>query len=202
MPDSVGVYFAIDCSPLSLDASQIMIGNGMSDWMLNWRYWIQGNCYDNPIFNRTGCDLAVDYVNKCLDLSQLAFEEPSLENRVRADEVCMDIYVHVPPVGSTGRNPYHATQKCDFYDRSTCFPEMDWLNEVANSSALRKVVSGVFVCAVRVMRVLTRTRRLRLACPRTTSSSSRRLRTSTNRSTLMATCVSCGAETKRRLTPP
>lgn len=44
----------------------------------------------------------------------------------------MDIYLHIPPVGSTGRNPYRSTQECDFYDSSTRFPEMGWLNEVAN----------------------------------------------------------------------
>ncbi|KZT70883.1 alpha/beta-hydrolase [Daedalea quercina L-15889] len=119
----------------------IMIGNGMSDWALNWRYWIQGNCYDNPIFNRTGCDLAIGLINECLDASQLAYEEPSLANRVRADELCMSrIYDLVPAVGSTGRNPYHATQKCDFYDSFSCFPEMRWLNEVANSGAFRRVI--------------------------------------------------------------
>ncbi|KAH9913368.1 Alpha/Beta hydrolase protein [Fomitopsis serialis] len=118
----------------------IMIGNGMSDFALNWRYWIQGNCYDNPIFNRTGCDLAAALIPACLDATQLAYEEPSAETRARADVLCMDIYDHVSDVGSTGRNPYHATQKCDFKDTLSCFPEMGWLNEVMNQSAVRRVI--------------------------------------------------------------
>ena len=119
-----------------------MIGNGMPNWILNRHYCFQGDCYDSAISNRTGCDLAVGLTNECLDASQLA-DEPSLTNRVRADELCMSrIYDLVPSVGGTGRNPYHATQKCDFYDSFSCFPEMRWLNEVANTTAFRKVVSG------------------------------------------------------------
>ena len=166
MPDAVCINSFTPASLPRAHTLQIMIGNGMSDWVLNWRYWIQGNCYDNPILNRTGCDLAVDYVNKCLDVSQLALEEPTLENRARADEVCMDIYAHVPPVGSTGRNPYHSTQKCDFYDRSTCFPEMNWLEKVANSSALRKVVSATTeACMTPNLCTLTPARPLKIGVP-------------------------------------
>lgn len=69
MPDAVSIKLDTHCSFAKANKPEIMIGNGMSDWTLNWRYWIQGNCYDNPKFERTGSDLAVDYVNRCLYLS-------------------------------------------------------------------------------------------------------------------------------------
>lgn len=115
----------------------VMIGNGWSDPLGNYRWWMQGNCHDNPIINSTGCDVAISVLPGCLDEIQYAYEQPSSETQKRAADICQSALSDVYQAGLTGRNPYHSTQVCNMTDELDCFPEMGWLNDVMNEQGIR-----------------------------------------------------------------
>ncbi|PCH34192.1 alpha/beta-hydrolase [Wolfiporia cocos MD-104 SS10] len=114
----------------------VMIGNGWSDPLTIARWWLQGNYHDNPIINSTGRELAITLMPTCADAVQLAYEQPTLENRHSANILCDELLDRLWSAGYVGRNPYHATQ-FDVYD---CFPEMGWLNDVMGDERIRKQI--------------------------------------------------------------
>lgn len=130
------------------------------------RWYAQSNCHDNPIVNGTGCDVAISVLPECMDAAQLAYEQPSLENKLAASQTCDVAVGAIYAAGLTGRNPYHATQavsifiiasfacvlcscwrrftQCNIGEVYDCFPEMGWLNDVMHSNKIRSYVSFPF----------------------------------------------------------
>lgn len=118
----------------------VMIGNGWSDPLGNYKWYAQSNCHDNPIVNGTGCDVAISVLPECMDAAQLAYEQPSLENKLAASQTCDVAVGAIYAAGLTGRNPYHATQACNIGEVYDCFPEMGWLNDVMHSNKIRSYI--------------------------------------------------------------
>ncbi|KAI0936993.1 hypothetical protein AcW1_001085 [Taiwanofungus camphoratus] len=117
----------------------VMIGNGWSDPLTNYRWFTQANCHDNPILNSSGCNVAMSTMPACLDAVQYAYEQPSIENNREATLFCDKAVERSYGMG-TGRNPYDSRQICDMHGIGDCFLEFGWLDRVMNEGRLRDVI--------------------------------------------------------------
>ncbi|KAF7302092.1 hypothetical protein MIND_00775900 [Mycena indigotica] len=121
---------------INLDA--LILSNPFTSPRAHFSWLLQYRCSDHHIYNTTDCDRLYSLLPKCLDSIELAFQEPTVKNRVASSKLCYD-----------GLNAdLHGTVQEDIRRKcipqndapDACHPEFNWIFKALNDSDTRQTL--------------------------------------------------------------
>ncbi|KAJ7256414.1 alpha/beta-hydrolase [Mycena rebaudengoi] len=110
--------------PINLDA--LMVSNPITNPMAHFRWLLQYRCIDHQVFNSTACNTLYAELPSCLDMIDLAFQLPTVENRVTAWELC-DHLITSADTNGTVVEDIRRTCIPDSDAPDACHPEFGWV---------------------------------------------------------------------------
>ncbi|KAI0310771.1 Alpha/Beta hydrolase protein [Amylostereum chailletii] len=123
--------------PINLES--LMLSNPFTDPMSYFRWDLHYRCAITHIYNATTCAKMYALLPTCLEATQLAFDRPSLENRLAAGALCYKLNA-----GDThGVFLEDVRRNCvaDGDDKiKNCFPAFAWVPEFMNDARTKEVL--------------------------------------------------------------
>ncbi|KZV81658.1 alpha/beta-hydrolase [Exidia glandulosa HHB12029] len=118
-----------------INLEALMLSNPMSD-ARSWFTWhLQQACYNTDLYNATQCAHYFSILPQCLEGIELAYSEPTLDNRVEATQFCLQMLI-----GDThGRTTDNIKHKCTG-DALECNPEFGWAVDLLNSTETKEIL--------------------------------------------------------------
>jgi len=118
-----------------INLESIMISNPLSDSLSHWRWLLHHRCYNTQVYNSTTCGDLYSHLPGCLEGIQFAYENPTVENRVRALNICVPLEFGE----RNGTMLENVKKKCNGTIED-CIPETSWIYNFLNSTATRETI--------------------------------------------------------------
>lgn len=91
-------------SPYSVSSRFLSLSRIYRTWLTldqdavsHYRWALQQRCYYTDLYNATTCKTMYERLPFCLEALQLAYQDPTVENRVSAGRICLRTQVEVLP---------------------------------------------------------------------------------------------------------
>ncbi|KAJ7452746.1 Alpha/Beta hydrolase protein [Mycena galericulata] len=121
--------------PIPLDA--LIISNPFTSPIAHFTWLLQYRCVEHQIYNTTDCDRLYADLPTCLESVELAFEIPTVANRVRASQLC---YQHMNSADMHGVLAEDIRVRCtpvDPTDPTECHPHFRWFSDIFSDPPVR-----------------------------------------------------------------
>ncbi|KAJ7493836.1 alpha/beta-hydrolase [Mycena latifolia] len=121
--------------PINLDA--LIISNPFTSPESHFRWLLQYRCMDHHVYNSTDCDRLYSELPACLDSIDMAFQNPTVANRVFAAGVCYGNMNSGDPHGTVHED---IRRKCFPTDDTpeACHPQFGWMRDIFNDEHVRR----------------------------------------------------------------
>ncbi|KAI0312924.1 alpha/beta-hydrolase [Amylostereum chailletii] len=127
--------------PINLES--LMVSNPITNPLSYYRWVLYDRCTITQIYNATTCANLYTLLPACLEATELAFDWPSLENRVQADTLCEVLVegdTHGVLVEDVRRNCV-----ADGDDKiKNCFPSFGWISDFMQDARTKEVLGIPF----------------------------------------------------------
>ncbi|KAJ7123530.1 alpha/beta-hydrolase [Mycena epipterygia] len=118
---------------INLDA--LILSNPLSNPMSHFTWVLQYRCVDHELYNSTQCRKLYSELPACLESIEMAFEVPTRENRLAAQELCSVMNSEDMP----GVNPENIRETCDDTESPVgCHPEFAWVEDIFRDDSVRR----------------------------------------------------------------
>ncbi|KAJ6582108.1 alpha/beta-hydrolase [Mycena capillaripes] len=119
--------------PINLDA--LMLSNPFTSPTAHFGWLLQYRCMDHQVFNSTSCKTLYSELPSCLESIDMAFEVPTVENRVKAWELCD----HLNSADTNGTVLEDIRRTCipDSDAPDACHPEFGWVGKIFGDPFIR-----------------------------------------------------------------
>ncbi|KAJ7748278.1 alpha/beta-hydrolase [Mycena maculata] len=126
--------------PIKLDA--LIISNPFSSPISHFRWLLQYRCIDHQVFSSTDCARLYSDLPTCLDSIDLAFELPTVPNRVRATELCYHRMNSADTYNGTVAEDIRRRCIADPDDPSPvpCHPQFGWFQAIFSDPQVRRAL--------------------------------------------------------------
>ncbi|EEQ36343.1 Carboxypeptidase Y [Clavispora lusitaniae] len=126
----------------SFDLSSVMIGNGITDPLIQYKYYRPMACGEGgykPVLDVETCERMDKDYPKCAALAKICYDAPSALTCVPATYYCSSRLEN--PYSETGLNPYDIRKKCTD-EGGNCYVEMDYLDDYLNLDYVKEAVGA------------------------------------------------------------
>lgn len=126
----------------SFDLASVMIGNGITDPLVQYKYYRPMACGEGgykPVLDQDTCTQMEKDYPKCALLTKICYDAPSALTCVPATYYCTSKLES--PYLETGLNPYDIRKKCAD-EGGNCYEEMDFLDEYLNLEFVKLAVGA------------------------------------------------------------
>ncbi|KAF8494769.1 Alpha/Beta hydrolase protein [Gautieria morchelliformis] len=121
-----------------INLESIMLSNPISDPLSYFRWLLHYRCVLHQVYNSTTCHELYKILPVCLESTQLAFEIPTVENRVAAEEVCWKLNTadaHDTVLEDIRRKCHQEEE-----DSLICHPQFAWMNDFFTDVATKRAL--------------------------------------------------------------
>lgn len=126
----------------SFTLSSVMIGNGLTDPLIQYKYYRPMACGEGgykPVLTPEQCEQMDKDYPKCAALTKVCYNVPSALTCVPANYYCESKLFG--PYGDTGLNPYDIRKDCADAG-GNCYIEMDYLDDYLNLEYVKEAVGA------------------------------------------------------------
>lgn len=126
----------------SFDLASVMIGNGITDPLIQAKYYRPMACGEGgykPVLSEDTCDQMEKDYPKCAVLAKICYDAPSALTCVPATYYCNSKLES--PYTETGLNPYDIRKQCAD-EGGNCYVEMDFMDDYLNLEFVKEAVGA------------------------------------------------------------
>ncbi|EKM53860.1 uncharacterized protein PHACADRAFT_184904 [Phanerochaete carnosa HHB-10118-sp] len=80
---------------IHINLESIMISNPLSDWLSHHRWALHQRCFLTDLYNTSTCHASFRKLPACLEASQMAYMDDTIEHRLIATDACDSIYPEI-----------------------------------------------------------------------------------------------------------
>ncbi|GJE95377.1 carboxypeptidase [Phanerochaete sordida] len=117
-----------------INLESMMVSNPMSDWLSHNRWALQQRCYLTDFYNASACADAFAKLPACLEATQMAFMDDTVERRAAALHECYAVYPAIE-----GRDMQNVELKCNGTIED-CYPEAVYADKFMNLASTKETL--------------------------------------------------------------
>lgn len=131
----------LSASNLNFNLSSILIGNGLTDPLTQYRYYAPMACGQGgyrAVLNRATCNVMSNSINACENAIRRCYDNPSNRNGCFFASVMCD-QSQMTPYQNSGLNPYDVRRQCEG-DSSMCYTGMSLIPQYLNRDDVKQAL--------------------------------------------------------------
>ncbi|KAJ7832993.1 Alpha/Beta hydrolase protein [Mycena leptocephala] len=120
---------------IHINLEALILSDPVTDPMSHFRWLLQYRCMDHEVFNSASCKTLYSELPFCLESIDMAFEIPTVENRVKAWGLCH--HLDFADTNGTVLEDVRRTCHPDSDAPDACHPQFDWVAKFFGDPAIK-----------------------------------------------------------------